>query len=79
MTPHSRKEFFDRYVEGHDVVDYARLLSRAGFVLRPRANAAGKASGDFEVVLSEDTGQPLTDAQRRFRDAWLSSGARNMF
>jgi predicted metalloprotease with PDZ domain len=73
------KEFFDRYVEGHDVVDYARLLSRAGLVFRPRATAAGKSSGDFEVVLSEDAGQPLTEAQRRFRDAWLSSGARNVF
>ena len=28
-------EFFDRYVEGHDVIDYAPLLARAGFVLRP--------------------------------------------
>ncbi len=29
-------EFFDRYVQGRDVVDYARLLSRAGLVLRKR-------------------------------------------
>jgi predicted metalloprotease with PDZ domain len=28
--------FFSRYVEGHDVVDYGRLLARAGLVLRPR-------------------------------------------
>jgi predicted metalloprotease with PDZ domain len=73
------KEFFDRYVEGHDVVDYARLLSRAGFLLRPRTTAAGRATDDYEVVLSEDSGQPLTDAQRRFREGWLSSGARNTF
>jgi predicted metalloprotease with PDZ domain len=27
-------EFFDKYVEGRDVVDYTRLLDRAGFSLR---------------------------------------------
>ena len=32
-----------------------------------------------DLVLSEQTGQPLSDAQRRFRDAWLSSAARNTF
>lgn len=33
-----------------------------------------------EVIAAEQAGQPLTDAQRRFRDAWLSSGgARNAF
>ncbi len=35
-------DFFKRYVLGHEVPDYARLLGRAGFVARPRA--AGKAS-----------------------------------
>ncbi len=29
-------DFFARYVEGHDVADYAALLDRAGFVLRRR-------------------------------------------
>jgi predicted metalloprotease with PDZ domain len=29
-------DFFQRYVEGHDVADYATLLSRAGFALRKR-------------------------------------------
>jgi predicted metalloprotease with PDZ domain len=29
-------DFFDRYVEGHGVADYRRLLARAGLVLRPR-------------------------------------------
>lgn len=31
--------FFARFVEGREVVDYARLLARAGLVLRPRAPA----------------------------------------
>ena len=30
-------DFFDRYVEGHEVVDFAPLFERAGLVLRPRA------------------------------------------
>ena len=29
-------DFFQRYVEGHDVADYARLLERAGFLVRRR-------------------------------------------
>jgi predicted metalloprotease with PDZ domain len=29
--------FFTRYIEGHDVVDYTALLARAGFVVRKRA------------------------------------------
>jgi predicted metalloprotease with PDZ domain len=33
--------FFDRYIEGRDVVDYAALLSRAGFVLRRRQSSRG--------------------------------------
>jgi predicted metalloprotease with PDZ domain len=28
--------FFSRYIEGHEVVDYAKLLARAGLVLKPR-------------------------------------------
>ena len=66
-------EFFKRYIEGGEVVDYARLLARAGFVLRPRSTAG------YDVVLVEDAGQPLTESQRKFRDAWLSSAARNVF
>jgi predicted metalloprotease with PDZ domain len=150
-------DFFARYIEGREVADYAGLLARAGFILRPRA--AGKAwagalrtqdtqtgarvvtdmlfgtpafqagldrddiivsvggsrtatsadieralaarkPGDslqmvydrrgeritavlklvedpgLELVPAEEAGQTLTDAQRRFRDAWLSSAAR---
>jgi predicted metalloprotease with PDZ domain len=153
-------DFFARYIEGHEVVDYARLLSRAGFALRPGAPgrvsagafslrddsrgarltsavpfgspayAAGLDRDDViqsiagtriaraddvdrvlgtrkpgesipitferrgqqvtstmrlvedprsEVVAVEDLGQALTEQQRRFRDAWLSSAARNTF
>jgi hypothetical protein len=32
-----------------------------------------------EIVPTEQIGQPLTDAQKQFRDAWLSSLSRNVF
>ncbi len=35
------REFFAKYVQGHDVPDYARLLGRMGLVMRKRA--AGKS------------------------------------
>jgi predicted metalloprotease with PDZ domain len=35
-------DFMKRYAQGHEVPDYARLLGRAGLIVRPRA--AGKAS-----------------------------------
>ena len=35
------QDFFARYIQGHDVVDYAPLLARAGLVMRPAA--AGQA------------------------------------
>jgi len=38
-------DFFARYVEGHDVADYAHLLERAGFALRKR-NAGRAWLGD---------------------------------
>jgi len=152
------EEFFARYIEGREVVDYTGLLARAGLILRP--HAAGRAwagqlrtqdektgarivsdvligtpvyhaglerddtivslggarvtsSGDvdraviarkpgdslqvvfdrrgeritailklvedptLELVPAEEAGQPLTDAQRKFRDSWLSSAARS--
>jgi len=153
-------DFFARYIEGREVVDYTRLLARAGFILRPAASgrgfmgaiplrdgtrgvriaaavpfgspayAAGLERDDviasiggmrvtradevdraitsrkpgesvqvtFErrgesvtstirlgedprrmLVPAEQAGQPLSEPQRRFRDAWLSSAARNTF
>ena len=150
-------DFFARYIQGHDVVDYQALLARAGFVVRPlpgsgafigglrledstggvrvaalvpmgtpafdagldredvivavggtavtseaelrKRVAQGKPGDELpivferrgervsstirladdprrEVVPVEDTGQSLTPAQKRFRDAWLGSGGR---
>ena len=155
-------DFFARYIQGHDVVNYAKLLADAGLVLRPRtpqygfagelhlqdgptgvriasavpagtpAYQAGLDRDDvltqiggtsiaradevdaairgarpgtpltvtylhrgrgqpisatirviadprLEIVPAEQAGQTLTDAQRRFRDAWLRSQAGNTF
>jgi predicted metalloprotease with PDZ domain len=153
-------DFFDRFIQGRDLVDYERLLDRAGLVLRPASpgqafagqfrvqdlqgrprvvsavppgspayeaglerddeivGVAGRAiqtAADFdraireckpgdavpivferrgqritgtlglvadprvEIVTAEQAGRQLTAEQRRFRDGWLSSAARNTF
>ena len=153
-------DFFARFIQGRDVVNYGRLLARAGLALRPvspgRAFAgplrlqdlqgrprvvgavpfgspayqaglerddvilavagrdvasaadfgraiSGRKPGDqvplvferrgqrvtgmlrlvenpqVEIVRAEDAGQTLTQEQRRFRDAWLSSPGRSTF
>src|SRR5256885_4550866 len=44
-------DFFARFIEGHDVADYGRLLARAGFTLRKRH--AGRAwLGDLRIEAS---------------------------
>jgi predicted metalloprotease with PDZ domain len=67
-------DFFARFVDGRDVVSYTPLLARAGLIVR-----ADGPTSTFAVLPAEDAGQPLTDEQRQFREAWLSSGARNVF
>jgi len=34
------RDFFGRYIQGHEVADYARLLARAGFVVRKRSEGS---------------------------------------
>jgi len=155
-------DFFARYIQGHEVPDYARLLATAGLVLRPHAPQSGfvgelplqdapagvritaavsvgspayragldrddvitaigatsmrraeevdaairatppgsmvtvtylrrgrgqalmttirtVADPTLEIVPAEQAGRTLSDAQRRFRDGWLSSRAGNTF
>jgi predicted metalloprotease with PDZ domain len=60
-------DFFARYIEGREVADYARLLSRAGFVLRQRA--AGRAwAGPLRT-------QDAQTGARVFSDVWFGSPA----
>ena len=42
------REFFGRYIQGHDVADYAQLLARAGFTVR-RRNAGRAWLGDLQL------------------------------
>ena len=63
-------DFFARYIQGHDVVDYARLLSGAGLVLRPRAPQSGFAGelqlqdspGGVRIAAPAPTGSPAYQA-----------------
>jgi predicted metalloprotease with PDZ domain len=48
-------EFFDKYVEGREVVNYERLMLQAGFVVRPRAPEAGWI-GNVQVAPIEGGG-----------------------
>ncbi len=64
------REFFERYVDGHEVIDFAPLLDRAGLVLRPRV--PGRAwlgspalrfeRGGARVAAPLRFGTPLHDA-----------------
>ena len=47
--PTFAKEFFERYVEGRELVDYAKLFLRAGLVVRKRA-AGTPWLGDAQLV-----------------------------
>jgi predicted metalloprotease with PDZ domain len=47
------REFFERYIRGRELVDYARLLERAGLLLRRVAPGSGFA-GDLHVQDVED-------------------------
>ena len=63
-------DFFARYIQGHEIVDYQRLLTRAGLVMRlraPRQGFAGQlrlqnAQGGARVASSVPFGSPAYDA-----------------
>jgi predicted metalloprotease with PDZ domain len=69
-SPAFAEDFFRRYVQGYEVVDYARLLARAGFVLRARLAdrswlgdlPMGAASGGVAVLGSSLMGTPAYQA-----------------
>jgi predicted metalloprotease with PDZ domain len=59
------EDFFNRYIQGHEVVDYARLLGRAGLVLRPRNPGQAVLEGatlDFGTGEGRVQGQVLFDS-----------------
>jgi predicted metalloprotease with PDZ domain len=46
------RDFFGRYIQGHDVADYARLLARAGFTVKKR-NPGRAWLGDLRLESRE--------------------------
>lgn len=60
-------EFLRRYVQGHEVPEYRRLLELAGLVFQPVADRPNAST----LVTAESAGRTLTPEQRSFRDAWL--------
>ena len=65
------QEFFTRYIEGREVVDYAKLLARAGLVARKRS--AGKSwIGDAQ--LQSNGGAPRVDGAVPFGSPLFNAG-----
>ncbi|MEE2613167.1 MAG: PDZ domain-containing protein [Acidobacteriota bacterium] len=77
-------DFFDRYVDGHDVIDYAPLFEWAGLVLRPRAAGQtwlGSPSLSFgrgggRLTTPVGFGSPLHDAGVERDDVLVSLDGR---
>jgi predicted metalloprotease with PDZ domain len=76
------REFFERYILGRDVVDYAPLLARAGFLLRP-ANPGVATVGAAHIAFREGIavvatppliGSPLYEAGVALGDRIVSIG-----
>jgi predicted metalloprotease with PDZ domain len=76
------RDFFAKYIEGHDVVDYARLLARAGINLRrvaPGQATAGAvrlqdAQGGVRVSGYVPPGSPAYEAGLERDDVLVSAG-----
>jgi predicted metalloprotease with PDZ domain len=52
-SPDFAQQFFSRYIQGHDVVDYATLLGKAGLVMRP-LNPGAAYAGGLQLQTSSD-------------------------
>jgi len=76
------RDFFTRYIRGHEVVNYERLLDRAGFVLRRRSPGQGFAGdlrlqdvqGRPRVAAAVPFGSPAYDAGLERDDVIVSIG-----
>jgi predicted metalloprotease with PDZ domain len=75
-------DFFAKYIQGHDVVDYQSLLSRAGFVLRPLPGSGTyignvrleDASGGVRVTAATPMGSPAFEAGLDREDVIVAVG-----
>jgi predicted metalloprotease with PDZ domain len=80
------EEFFARYIQGRDVVDYERLLARAGLVLRRRSPGQAFAGavrmqdvqGRPRVASAVPFGSPAYDAGLDRDDVILAIGGRDV-
>jgi predicted metalloprotease with PDZ domain len=61
----------DRYVEGHQVMDYKRLVKRAGLVVRQRPSDGRSEGPALEIVTLETAGRAPSTGQLSFRNLWL--------
>ena len=65
------RDFFARYIRGREVMDYERLLDRAGFTLRRRSPGQGFA-GDLQ--LQDVQGRPRVVAPVAFGSPFYDAG-----
>jgi predicted metalloprotease with PDZ domain len=61
----------DRYVEGHSVMDYERLLTLAGLTMQRLVPAGDIGPPGFEIVTMESLGRTPSKEQLDFREHWL--------
>ena len=79
-------DFFARYIQGRELVDYRRLLARAGLVLRPASPGAGfagelrlqAAEGGVRVTAAVPFGSPAYEAGLERDDLIISVGGRTV-
>lgn len=67
--PAFARDFFDRYIRGREVVDYARLLGKAGLVLR-RQHPGAAWWGDFSLQMRD--GLRVAEAPRANTPAYAA-------
>jgi len=79
-------DFFAQYIQGHEVVDYKRLLERAGFLVKaanPGAVWAGDvdvqgSAGGLRITSAVPFGSPAYDAGLERDDVIQSVGGRRL-
>ncbi len=79
-------DVFDRYIEGHEVIDYAPLFERAGLVLRARApgqtwlgpSSLSFGRGGGRLTTPAGFGSPLYDAGVERDDVLVSLDGRSL-
>jgi predicted metalloprotease with PDZ domain len=69
-------DFFTRFIQGHDVVNYAGLLADAGLLLRPQFNAVGlrRPVAPAGLALRAFASRPrYRQGRRRTKQGWIAT------